>query len=94
MTRSLTPSRRETGKVTSIQQGTARAAAEAILGFALAAVVLATSPAEAFGIGDVISDFLYNREALVAHGAQPRPTGTLFLDAGYNRTDSRFEKNS
>jgi len=61
--------------VTSIQQGTARAAAEAILGFALAAVVLATSPAEAFGIGDVISDFLYNREALVADGAQPRPTG-------------------
>lgn len=58
---------------------------------ALAAVALAASPAAAFGLGDVISDFLYYREALAADRAWPSPTGTLFLDAVYTRADERFE---
>src|SRR4029079_10817411 len=59
--------------------------------FALAAVLLATSPAAAFGVGDVISDFLYYREALAADRAWPSPKGTLFLDAVYSRSDEDFE---
>ena len=59
--------------------------------FALAAVLLATSPAAAFGLGDVISDFLYYRDALAADRAWPSPKGTLFLDAVYSRSDEDFE---
>ena len=60
----------------------------------LLAIVLATSPAGAFGLDDVISDFLYYREALRADGGRPQPTGTLFLDATYDVTGVRRELES
>ena len=63
----------------------------AAIAVALAAVALASSPAAAFGLGDVISDFLYYRESLAADRAWPSPKGTLFLDAVYTREDQRFD---
>jgi hypothetical protein len=56
---------------------------------ALLAVAWLTSPAAAFGLDDVISDFLYYREALRADGARPQPVATLFLDGTYNMAGDR-----
>jgi hypothetical protein len=56
----------------------------------LVLLLLSASPAEAFGLADVISDFLYYRESLAASG-RPRPTATLFLDTGFALADQQFD---
>jgi hypothetical protein len=56
----------------------------------LALLLFSGPPAEAFGLADVISDFLYYRESLVAGGGGA-PTATLFLDTGFALSDQRFD---